>query len=773
MLNDGWWLGDHYDRWQPSGCMAHDYNAQQISSCLNHSRVLYVGDSIMREQFTSMGSFLPGAEEVGESMHDDRQFLSSKYGMTVELWWDPYINETRTAKMLSNTDPDNRPSLLVIGSGPWYMKNLHPDEYFDAWKARIDAVFDAVESPAATVADAVLLSPVEVPQFNLLNKERGDTITLDKIERMNDYLQSRVETLNPQVPFAVPFAWNAIGASTINMTLDGLHFLPGVTKVQAQLALNFRCNEGLPKHFPFDTTCCNSYPAETWYQIAILLFFMIWLPIGFFVLSADMPFLRRFYPSSLSIVTSLFVFGLGVTYMYLGDRTHLFSKEFKFFDRFTFGWLMLATVVAGVVSLRKYDKVDSDQGFLNRAQTDEWKGWMQIIILVYHFTGASGTPGIYNAMRVLVAAYLFQTGYGHFFFFYKKADFGFERVMNVMVRLNLLTLVLEYLMDTNYLSYYFTPLVTFWFGVIWLTMFVGHSHNKSHVWFILLKIAVAGAVTGVFIHVPGVLETTFDILRVLINVHWDPIEWRFRLALDAWIVYVGMIFALGTIKFSEHKWHEKQTWYGPVKKAAVVGSVIGLGWYFYFELSMPTKAAYTAWHPYMSWIPIVAFIILRNATLGLRNTTSGFYEFIGKCSLETFIGQFHMWLAADTKGLLVLLPNPAWAQGLGWWCNLALSSALFVFVCYYLSKTTGEITKWIITSAQQQQQDQQMKDEHRVPLLPITNNSASSTTVEEEWDQVEQRQQQEKPSWWRKAASDLRVKATIFLLTLAVLNHFC
>ncbi|KAI8365357.1 10 TM acyl transferase domain found in Cas1p-domain-containing protein [Radiomyces spectabilis] len=812
MLNYGWWLDDRFSAWQPSACMMHTYQPKDTATCLQHSHILYIGDSTVRQQYFALAKMMRPDIDLEGERHSDRHFTLEEHHLNLDFWWDPYLNSSATIDLLKAQGSDRRPSLLVMGTGMWHMRYLGK-EFMEDYRDAIDRVFDAVQR-SSRVADAVMLAPVEMPQFDMLSPERLRLITEAKIKRMNDYIYEKEQLASPLTPFAVPFVWNLITTESTNMTEDGLHYSEPVTQMQVQMALNYRCNDHLPKAFPMATTCCSSYPLPKWYQNIFFLLFLLWAPIGFYVTEskAMAQFLRRWYPSE-SVLNAVFIFGLGVIYMYFGDRTHIFAKAHKHFDPFQFGILMTAVAVAGVATLRI--KKEKDKGFLNRDQTDEWKGWMQIIILVYHFTGASGTSGIYNAVRCLVAAYLFQTGYGHFFFFYKKADFGLARVLNVMVRLNMLTFVLQYLMDTDYLSYYFTPLVSFWFFVIWITMYVYHSANQ-HTGFMLAKIGVASILTAALIHLPGVLETVFDVLEYLFNVHWNVSEWRFRLGLDAYIVYVGMLSALAYIKCMEQKWTERSMW-PLVKKSAIGGSIVVMIWYFWFEQSRPNKLVYNQYHPYISWLPILAFVILRNATVGLRNTSSRFFIFFGKISLETFIGQFHMWLAGDTKGLLVVLMNPAWNRGLGWWLNLTLSSLVFVFICYYLSQATAELTQWICSntippspgsrSQTSPPSSLQVGGYQPVPLLPTNNqdtinqsppdtaisldqlnvpsqkSSSSSPSSHETTalgpesssnaDADAHHQAPHKPSLLKQVFTDGRVKVGLFILSVGILNHFC
>ena len=56
---------------------------------------------------------------------------------------------------------------------------------------------------------------------------------------------------------------------------------------------------------------------------------------------------------------------------------------------------------------------------------------MQLVILIYHMTGASRMIPLYMQMRFLVSSYLFLTGYGHLCFFWNGGSASFTRLCQV------------------------------------------------------------------------------------------------------------------------------------------------------------------------------------------------------------------------------------------------------------------------------------------------------------------------------------------------------
>ncbi|GAA5875890.1 hypothetical protein JCM8547_001695 [Rhodosporidiobolus lusitaniae] len=692
LLNEGRWLDDQHTSWQPNGCMLHPYSPKQVGQCLEGRHVVFVGDSTVRQVFYATVKHVDKNVDTVAEKHSDRTLTAG--GIQFTFLWDPFLNGTRTAQLLDGTfgskTGSGTPTLAVLGSGIWYLR--HPNSGgINTWDRRIDNLFAAVQPDYPPIADQVILLPVENAIESRLSPERAATVHNEDIAKMNalldEKLSERAHGSNALVPsLAVPRSLNKIVDGLEGETLDGLHFSDQISKVQASILLNLRCNDVLPKKYPFDKTCCFQYPSPNWVQVVLLVILVSWAPLGLYFYSRGdtNPAVFRFFPEQ-KYLLSLAIFGFSVAFIFVTDRTNLFLKENKQYDPTTFAIMLLISLAAGLATMKPIEK---DLGFLNRDQTDEWKGWMQIAILWYHVVGASKISGIYNVMRVLVAAYLWLSGYGHLSFFLKKADFGFARVANIMIRINLLTVVLSYVMNTDYLSYYFSPLITIWFGIIWITLYIGHKHNDKPA-FLLTKMAVVAALTAVFFGLEGPLEKTFELINTVFGTPWNAKEWRFRQTLDIWVVWVGMLTAYAYIKIMEYKIPDDPRW--PVwRKWAIISSAVVMAGYFAFELTQD-KFSYNHYQPYVSSLPVLAFIVLRNATPALRSTSSKFFAFFGQCSLETFLIQYHMWIAGDTRGVLMMIPGGLWIRPL----NLVVTALVFVFVSNQVSIATGALTGWI------------------------------------------------------------------------------
>ncbi len=96
----------------------------------------------------------------------------------------------------------------------------------------------------------------------------------------------------------------------------------------------------------------------------------------------------------------------------LADRTAWLAASPKLISVPRLTGSLLISCIAAIMSIHVVQPTakSPDGGFMNRDQTEEWRGWMQVIVLAYHYTGGSKVPWVYSGVRVLVGAYLFMTG---------------------------------------------------------------------------------------------------------------------------------------------------------------------------------------------------------------------------------------------------------------------------------------------------------------------------------------------------------------------------
>ena len=787
LLYDGHWNGlqegggNRLQNWQVPGCMLHSYQGEEISDCLQSKRVLFIGDSTTRQIFWATAKKLRAisaqVEQNRAQNHSDLVFLQR--GVRLEFVWDPYLNSTRldaelrafsrsteNSTLASISDNDSA-SLILVGGGLWHASYIGVN-YLKRFKTSIDHVVQAMTSSsgltlsydgdrtftrAVNSNNLLFLAPVQSPWYENLSPARAATLTRDKIDSMNDYLQqlSAFE--------AVDIVWSfslMLFRQKAAYRVDGIHVNEKVAAKQADVLLNLRCNahsaSRASRAYPYDGTCCSEYRRlriSQWIVLSVgwtVLFSVYWIQSfldpqrwGFRLPRSLDDFRLRssqLLPSERTVGACI-VFCLAIWYCYYADRSQVFNKLHKQFYMSEFAVLCGLAGILGLISIRVSKSMDngrksnrvgastSDQPFLSRDQTDEWKGWMQFIILNYHYTGASTEISIYRIVRLLVAAYLFMTGFGHTVYFLKKRDYSFRRVAAVLVRLNLLSCALPYAMRTDYLFYYFAPLVSMWFLVVFATLAIGQSLNdkNSH---LLGKIMLSAVIVTTFTKLRGPLELLFLLLKWTCDIYWDVNEWRFRVSLDLFIVYVGMVCAVFFVSWTRSKKPEAKdnedshrllhAWHLVRQGLVVSSSLLVILGYWAVTRQWTTKPAYNGWHPYISFLPILAFIVLRNAHRQLRNVHSSVFAWLGRCSLETFTLQFHIWLAADTKGILSLGVFPD--KGVGRWIEFTILTAIFLWGSWCVAAATTVLTERIITAGVVAAADNTFQRPTRSPRRP-------------------------------------------------------
>lgn len=254
----------------------HNYQKGELELCLQHRRIVYIGDSTVRQIFwaTARKLDLARADKEDEVAEKHTNLIFGNSAVTIEFYWDPYLNSSSlhrhlTAASLPRSEGSDRDgaAIVMVGGGLWHARYLKDsfNHRFNHSITDISRLMTTQAHHSAHTADNLLVfAPVHTPLYNALAPSRA-ALTPDRISPLNELLfqLSREQGL----PVAWAFSFMTRGQENAYEG-GGLHVVRAVADRMADVLLNIRCNAILIRTlgYPMDKTCCMGYQAFNWTQ---------------------------------------------------------------------------------------------------------------------------------------------------------------------------------------------------------------------------------------------------------------------------------------------------------------------------------------------------------------------------------------------------------------------------------------------------------------------------------------------------------------------------
>ncbi|ORC85569.1 putative CAS1 domain-containing protein 1-like isoform X2 [Trypanosoma theileri] len=398
---------------------------------------------------------------------------------------------------------------------------------------------------------------------------------------------------------------------------------------------------------------------------------------------------------------------------FICDRTTLFPRMEKWYSADSFWFLWIALVAISFCTFTKAKTPSSlvvngqhtPENFhvppLARNQTEEWKGWMQVLFLWYHYFH---NVSIYNSIRLFIAAYVWMTGFGNFSYYYVRKDFSLSRFCEMQWRLNFLVAATCLMLGNEYMLYYICPLHTLFTLIIYGSLWYYQELNSTN--------------RGIIIKASILFVLCFclwDVSEQFFCILWTPLkwlvryddpyrpqrevmsEWYFRTFLDHYVWIYGMLFAYCHPRYDSYlkRIDEMPKYISWLIKSIIVTISLFIGYFYVVQVYLLPKSQYNGIHPYTSFIPITIYIILRNLFMRARLYHIELFTALGKVTLESYISQFHIWMVTtglngSPKLLLRVVPE-------GYpMINFALTSIILCIVSFRLFATTNATRGFLI-----------------------------------------------------------------------------
>ncbi|XP_063363249.1 N-acetylneuraminate 9-O-acetyltransferase [Cydia amplana] len=714
LLSSGRYKGDH--EWQPYGCMLHRYSKIDARRCLRYlafwgkyNSFAFIGDSRIAQLYEHFIGVLktrldPDPSYALEHHTPNNTYTDEKLRLSVRLVWSHDVSRTMVEQFRAWEREDEPPSVIVAGTGLQLLMTRNATTLvIEEYKRNLTLLVQAIDS-LAHKNTKVLWKLIESVDSSKLKNEFKKISNSD----IDEYNRAAIEILT----HSAARIWSAprlVARGAREAGGDGRALSPRALRHDAQILLNMFCND----HMNFnDGSCCAMPEPHTQLQLLTFAMFLVcgvlagikatwrWSQTiqqrlgGYFLVSPP--------PTTPSPLAALAKLGMIMAYFYLCDRTNFFMKENKYYSEWSF-WLPVGYVFA--LGLFFTDDSISTR-VLHREQTNEWKGWMQLVILVYQVTGASKVLPIYMLVRALVSAYLFLTGYGHFTYTWKTGDTSLVRYFRVIFRLNFLTVVLCLTMNRPYQFYSFIPLVSFWYTLMFVIFALPPDIAPSSTHTVETKpyqyLYIALKVIGLLSIVTVLYMSEFFFQKIFVTRPWKALfvnsdddihQWWLRWKQDRYSMTYGIIFAVAYLVAQRYNLlddNNHSNLFTPgVSLTATLLAFIGIGSYVTYTFFCTNIFDCNEIHSYVAFLPIVSYIILRNVSGALRTRHSSLFAWFGTITLELFASQSHIWLAADTHGVLVLVPSAPIL-------NLIITSYIFICAAHEIHRLTGIILPYAV-----------------------------------------------------------------------------
>ncbi|XP_037938251.1 N-acetylneuraminate 9-O-acetyltransferase [Teleopsis dalmanni] len=714
LLSKGRFKGDN--EWQPYGCMMHKYSQTDTRRCFRYldfwgkqNDFIFIGDRSIRRLYQNFITHLNPNDDDNNSLllesepPHDLEFEERKLNMRSLYIFADQVSDSLLDKLTRFEDTKNLHGVFVIGLTH---RNFHGGNVTES----------LLKSYNLNLTRLIVPLDRLVAQKSKVLWKMQDHVNEDKLPEAWKLVQNKdIDRINREARKVFRFSdaavWDSathISDGLVDNAIDGYKLSDLGLRHEVQLILNMYCNDYMNYN---DGTCCSSAEPYTNLQIVTYAVFGVCIALacaicfrrwvlhlqGKTFYTPLYQHSNRFYANSnvdgnqnsgilamdySTPILALALLGIIMAYFYLCDRTNFFMKENKYYSEFSF-WIPVGYVFAlGIFFMEdsRFTKV------LNRDQTDELKGWILLVVLIYYMTGAHRVLPIHMHIKLLISGYLFLTGYTHFSYMWQTGNSGFVRFFQVMFRLNFMTVILCFCMNRPYQFYYFVPLLSFWLCIIYFLLslpprITSQSVDLNALHYLYLVGKFVGCIS--VITVLFMSEVFFE--RIFVTRPWKALfvttdddihEWWYQWKLDRYTVTFGMIFAAIFHIAQKYSFFDDNNHGNLFARRTSITvtllALLGVGFYTAFSFFCRNENNCEEIHSYILFIPIIGYIILRNISGILRTRYSTFFAWFGRISLELFICQYHIWLAADRNGVLVLLPGfPT--------LNMIITS--FIFVC--------------------------------------------------------------------------------------------